>query len=247
MISCTHYWVLDSLIIYEKLKYFYKNKKARPKKKTLFKLPIIQLTPLGEEMAKEQNPLKNRLISSGATLFSEKGYAGVSVRAICKHADTSISMIHHYFENKDGLLKVIVDQFSSRAFALPMQLLGKESQSKDDFQSRIVMLFEATLDVCISEREVLLVIMREQSTHPLVIEYHKCFVSFIEKAKKKGFVRKDLDSSMVSGFMMDRILNQVLFAPSIKKDFGTDLLGDPNYRRQWCTANLDLLLNGMLS
>jgi AcrR family transcriptional regulator len=198
-------------------------------------------------MAKEQKPLKDRLIYSGATLFSEKGYAGVSVREICKHADTSISMIHHYFDNKAGLLKAIVDQFSSRTFALPMQLLGKESQSKDDLQSRIVMLFEATLDACISEREILLVIIREQSSHPLVIEYHKCFVSFIEKAKNKGHVRKELDSSMVSGFMMDRILNQVQFAPAIKKDFGTDLLGDPEYRRQWCAANLDLLLNGMLS
>lgn len=198
-------------------------------------------------MAKEQNPLKDRLISSGATLFSEKGYAGVSVREICKHAGTSISMIHHYFENKAGLLEAIVDQFSSRTFALPMQLLGTGAQSKDDFQSRIAMLFEATLDVCVSEREILLVILQEQPSHPLVIEYHKCFVSFIEKAKKKGFVRKELDSSMVSGFIMDRILSQVQFAPSIKKDFGTDLLSDPKYRRQWCTANLDLLLNGMLS
>jgi hypothetical protein len=39
----------------------------------------------------------------------------------------------------------------------------------------------------------------------------------------------------------------VQFAPAIKKDFGTDLLGDPEYKRQWCAANLDLLLNGMLS
>ena len=198
-------------------------------------------------MAKEQKPLKDRLISSGAILFSEKGYAGVSVREICKHADTSMSMIHHYFENKEGLLEAIVDQFSSRTFALPMRLLGKESQSKEDFQSRIEMLFEAMLDVFISEREILLVIMREQSSHPLVTEYHKCLVSFIEKAKKKGFVRKELDSSMIGGFMMDRILNQVQFAPLIKKDFGKNLLGDPKYKRRWCTANLDFLLNGMLS
>jgi len=60
-------------------------------------------------MAKEQKPLKDRLIYSGATLFSEKGYSGVSVREICKHADTSISMFHHYFDNKAGLLKVIGD------------------------------------------------------------------------------------------------------------------------------------------
>ena len=52
-------------------------------------------------MARKQIPSKERLMSSGAALFSEKGYAGVSVREICKHAKTSMNMIHHYFKNKD--------------------------------------------------------------------------------------------------------------------------------------------------
>lgn len=195
----------------------------------------------------EENTTKDRLIASGAVLFAEKGFGGVSVREICRHANTSMSMIHHYFESKDGLLKAIVDQFSSKAFALPLRLLGKEPRSKEDFQSRIEMLFEATLDVYISEREILLVVMREQTAHPLVTEYQRRFVDFVEKAKKKGFVRKELDSKMIGGFMMDRILNQVQFAPWIKKDFGCDLLGDSNYKSRWCKANLDLLLNGMLN
>ena len=129
-------------------------------------------------MTVKQMSSKDRLISSGTLLFSEKGYAAVSVREICKHADTSMSMIHHYFENKEGLLETIVDQFSAKTFALPMQLISKVSDSKEDFKFRIEMIFEATLDVCISERNVLLVIIREQCSNHLVMEFQKGFVDF---------------------------------------------------------------------
>ncbi|MCJ8314683.1 MAG: TetR/AcrR family transcriptional regulator [Saccharospirillaceae bacterium] len=198
-------------------------------------------------MTNKQMSSKDRLISSGTLLFSEKGYAAVSVREICKHAETSMSMIHHYFKNKEGLLETIVDQFTAKTFALPMQLISKPSDSKQDFKFRIEMIFEATLDVCILERDVLLVIIREQCSNLLVVDFQKGFIKFIEQAQQKGFVRKELDASMISGFMMDRIVNQVQFAPQIKQDFKTDLLGDPIYKKRWMLANLDLLLNGMVS
>ncbi|MCJ8313244.1 MAG: TetR/AcrR family transcriptional regulator [Saccharospirillaceae bacterium] len=198
-------------------------------------------------MTNKQISAKDKLITSGAILFSEKGFAGVSVREICKHAQTSISMIHHYFKNKQGLLETIVDQFSAKTFALPMQLLSTQLHGKEEFQSRIEMLFEATLDVFINEREILLVVIREKPTNTSYLEFQKCFVSFIKGAQKKGFVRKELDASMISGFMLDRLLNQVLFAPQIKQDFGSDLLGDPVYKKDWYLSNLDILFNGMLS
>ena len=80
---------------------------------------------------------------SGALVFAEKGFDGGSVREICKHASTSINMVHHYFGSKAGLLDAIVEQFSSQVFAVPMRLLETPPKSGDDFGSRIEMLFEA--------------------------------------------------------------------------------------------------------
>ena len=99
-------------------------------------------------------PVKDRLLTSGAILFAEKGFGGVSVREICKHANTSMSMIHHYFENKDGLLKAIVEQFGSHVFAVPMRILDKAPRSEEDFLIRIEMLFESTLEAFIENRMV---------------------------------------------------------------------------------------------
>lgn len=189
---------------------------------------------------------RSRLLASGATLFGEKGYDGASIREICKHASTSMNMIHHYFGSKEGLLNAIVEQFGSDIFVVPMRLLDKVPRSKEDFLSRMEMLFESTLEAYIEQRAVLLVVVREQADPSALREYMERFVEFLEQSKKKGFVRKEVDSEMITGAMHDRVLNQVLFAPWIKRSFGIDVLADATYKRRWCNANLDLLMHGFV-
>ena len=190
---------------------------------------------------------RERLLASGAALFAEKGFGGVSVRSICKHAGTSMRMIHHYFESKEGLLDAIFERFDSSTFAVPMRLLDKPAGSADDFRSRIELLFEVTLDACIEQRALIMVVLREQADLGTLHEYTKRFKKFLGDAKRKGFVRKELDIDMITGFFLDRISNQVQFASWIKRDFGNDLLGDPKYKQRWCKANVDLLINGMVA
>jgi AcrR family transcriptional regulator len=191
-------------------------------------------------------PAKDRLLLSGALLFGQKGFEGVSVREICKHAKTSMNMIHHYFESKDGLLQSIVEQFSDQVFVVPLKLLQKPPKSKEDFHSRMEMLFEATLDAYIDQRDLLMVIIREQADPEALTEYVNKFAAFLDSAKKSGYVRKEIDSSMITGIMLDRILNQVQFAPWIKRKHGVDLLTDDAYRQRWCESNLEVFLNGMV-
>jgi AcrR family transcriptional regulator len=191
-------------------------------------------------------PTRDRLLASGAALIGEQGYDGVSVREICKHAATSMNMIHHYFGSKDGLLNEILEQFGADVFALPMRLLDKEPRSRDDFISRMEMLFEATLEAYIERRAVLVVVIREQAELSALSGFGERFTEFLEQAKKKGFVRQEIDSEMVTGAMLDRVLNQVLFAPWMKRSFGIDVLSDAAYKQRWCRANLDLFLRGFV-
>jgi AcrR family transcriptional regulator len=156
-------------------------------------------------------------------------------------------MIHHYFGSKVGLLEAIVEQFGSRVFSVPMRLLEKPPRSKEDFLLRLEMLFEATLDAYIENRPTLMVVVREQANPETLPEYVKSLANFLDLAKTKGYARKELNTEMVTGFMLDRILNQVQFAPWIKRTYGSDLLGDPKYKRKWCEANFDVLMNGILA
>ncbi len=169
------------------------------------------------------------------------------MREICARAETSTNMIHHYFGSKRGLLDAIVEQFSSGVFAMPMKLLDREPRSKEDFLSRMELLFEATLDAYIEHRSVLMVVVREQADPEALPEYMGRFASFLDQAKEKAFVRDDVDSDLIAGFLLDRMLNQVQLAPWIKRNYGTDLLADPEYRQRWCRSNLDVFVNGIVT
>lgn len=191
-------------------------------------------------------PVKDRLIASGAELIAEKGFDGVSVREVCKHAKTSINMVHHYFGNKEGLLKEILGQYNHRVFATPMRLLGTAPKSKEDFVSRLEMLFETTLESVIEQRLVMMVALREQADLEALIDYQQKLVTFLEQAKLAGFVRTELDSEMITGAMIDRIINQVQFTPWIKRNSGVDVLTDKEYQKRWCQSNISLFLYGFM-
>ena len=189
---------------------------------------------------------KERLLASGALLFGQKGYDSVPIRDICAHANTSVGMVHHCFGNKQGLLDAVVASFTSGVFAVPMVLLNKQASSPADLVSRIEMLFETTLDAFIEHRLVYRVIAREQMPLAGLDVYMERLEQFLDNAKQKGFVRHEADSSMVGGWMLDRIGNQIQFAPFIEITSGSTVLNDDAYRAQWCKSNLDLFLHALL-
>mgnify|MGYP006074456549 FL=1 len=194
---------------------------------------------------KGSNSTKERLLSSGALLICEKGYSGVSVREICSHADASMNMIHHYFGSKEGLLNAISESYGENVFALPLKLLSKEPKSKEDFICRIELVFETTLEACIENRLVLMITIREQQSPNALLEYMAGFKAFIDIGIDKGFARKELDSAMVTGFILDRIVNQVQFSPWVNDEFGTDILNDKSYLKRWSQSNVDVFINGI--
>jgi AcrR family transcriptional regulator len=186
-----------------------------------------------------------RLLASGAEVFAEKGYEGGSTREICHRADTSINMVHHYFGTKANLREAIIEQFGVQVLALPMRLLATPPQSRDDFISRIGLLFETSLEACLEHRPVLMVVVREQAAPPALGDYIESFARFLDEGKQRGFVRQGLDIAMITGAIIDRIISQVLFIPGLDDFYGIDV-SDPSHRRQWCTSNVDFYLHGMM-
>jgi AcrR family transcriptional regulator len=189
---------------------------------------------------------KERLLESGAQLFAQHGYGSVPIRDICAHADTSVGMVHHCFGNKQGLLDAIVASFSSGVFVVPIVLLSKQPSSITDLVSRLELLFETTLDAFIEHQLTYKVIVREQMPLPALDEYRKRFVYFLDAAKQNDLVRHEADSEMVGGWILDRIGNQVQFAPFIENTSGYTVLNDATYKAQWCKSNIDLFLHALL-
>lgn len=207
----------------------------------------LQASAASASGAKNKVPPRDRLIVAAARLFSEKSFDGVSVREICKAAGTSVNMIHHYFGNKDGLRAAIFEQFDTQVYVVPIRLLGTPARSREDLSQRLLMIFETTLEACLAERDVMMVVLREQASLATLAAFQERLVAFLSEAKRAGLVRAELDSEMISGAMLDRIITQAQYAPWIKQNHGIDIEADAAYRTRWSAANVDLYLNGMLA
>ncbi|MFY0680731.1 MAG: TetR/AcrR family transcriptional regulator [Thalassovita sp.] len=197
--------------------------------------------------AQPQSPTKDRLLQSATKLFSEKGFEGVSVRQICKDADTSMNMIHHYFGSKEGLFDAILASFTDKVFATPLRVLDQDVQSKAEFVTRLEVFFEETLTALIEQRHLVHMMARHTIAPTAMASLMGNLVSYLATCQAKGYIRAGIDPSMISGFMMDRLANQVLYAAQIKRDTQFDLINDPDYRARWTRSNLELILYGMVS
>ena len=49
------------------------------------------------------------LLNSAMVLFAENGYAHTSMRKIASHAQVSVGLLYHYFDNKEQLLTAVFD------------------------------------------------------------------------------------------------------------------------------------------
>ena len=65
-------------------------------------------TPEEQPSSGQQGNTRERLLSAATSLFSQKGFAGASVRDICTAAEANIASINYYFGSKDALYSEVV-------------------------------------------------------------------------------------------------------------------------------------------
>jgi TetR/AcrR family transcriptional regulator len=65
----------------------------------------------GQPSSQELTPeVKERIRTAALTLFGQKGYSGVTVRQICRLAETTAPMVYYYYGNKRGLYRSILNE-----------------------------------------------------------------------------------------------------------------------------------------
>jgi TetR/AcrR family transcriptional regulator, regulator of cefoperazone and chloramphenicol sensitivity len=55
---------------------------------------------------------RERLLRSAIQVFAERGYAGGTIRDICRRAQANLASVHYYFGDKQGLYAAIFEQVS---------------------------------------------------------------------------------------------------------------------------------------
>ncbi len=197
-----------------------------------------------DQITAEDASLKTRLIEAGKTLFAERGYAGASVRDICKAADASSTMIHHYFGSKEGLYDAIIDEFSSATFDVPLRLIAKPPKTAEDFRLRLELFITETFRALVDQAPVFRILARESRSFVGMSRFHNGFAAYLKAAQTAGLLDAELKIELLTGLVLDRLGNQIVYAATSADD-QPNVLNDDAYAEDWLSANVAALVHGL--
>ena len=203
----------------------------------------------------QSRPITTRqsILDAAVTEFWAHGYRGASVRDICARAGASSNAITYHFGSKEKLYQEILDRFAALQLEQAHMALSGELRSQEEFEIRLEMFLTQILVTYLDNRETLLIALREFEQLPPqsdvsaireLIEINHSLSNFVQKAKDQGFVREDVDTDIVSGTLLDRLINQARYAHTHEQFFSVTSL-EPEYRAYWVRASLGLVLEGM--
>lgn len=196
---------------------------------------------------------RQSILDAAVSEFWAHGYRGASVRDICARAGASSNAITYHFGSKEKLYQEILDRFAALQQEKAQISLSGELRSQEEFEIRLEMFLTQLLEVYLTNREAFLIVLREfeqllpESDVTAIrelVEINYSLSNFVQKAKDQGFVRDDIDTDIVSGTLLDRLISQARFAHTHEQFFNVTSL-DPEYRAYWVRASLGLVLNGM--
>ena len=104
---------------------------------------------------------RSRIIRAASQLFSEKGFAGTTTRAIAERANVNEVTIFRHFGTKENLAKAIMDQFGGPAIAgdLEMHFSG-------DYRQDLMMIGETMLAVMTERSDAMRMAICEAGNFP---------------------------------------------------------------------------------
>ncbi len=167
----------------------------------------------------------DKLRAAATRLFAELGYAGASVRAICKAADANLNAVSYHFGSKQGLYQTILNGIGDDRLASAQRLLGEPPRDLVDFEARMLLFAEETLATHLQEPELLVILYAEsqqrfRNCDPSALanlgKHQEVLVAFLTAARRRSLLRKGVDLQIVAGGLLERLNNQVHFADLIE-------------------------------
>ena len=122
-------------------------------------------TPQDQPSAVQQGNTRERLLSAATSLFSQKGFAGASVRDICTAAEANIAAINYYFGSKEALYAEVVQSVCEGCD--PGQVMPCLAENPSDPEGRLAAWIEWFVRTNLNPRmEQMAQLMRRELAQP---------------------------------------------------------------------------------
>jgi len=201
-------------------------------------------------MAPKDKSTKDKILQTATVLFWKQGYKSTSIRDITEKAKVSISAVNYHFDSKDKLFKEIIKPLGEESLESVKRTL-RSPKSQEEMMTLLELFFEELLDLLLKKYEQTILVIREvdfskkdmAESFKLFFEIHLSLVGFFTEAQKNGFVVKTVAPEFISGMIMNHLSNQIK-SDEINKRYAGNSLFDPEYRREWISNTIRIILSG---
>ncbi len=108
---------------------------------------------------------REQLIEAAITVIAAEGIVGTTTRRITDEAGLALGAFHYAFENKNDLLRAVIDRFSEGIEYVLEQSIAQEPTDLRDFAEKVIRGFwqfiEATPDLQLAQYELTVHSMRD--------------------------------------------------------------------------------------
>ena len=195
---------------------------------------------------------RDHILAEARKHFSEKGFAGASLRDICEGAKANVSAIKYHFGGKEGLYRECFKIYGESRLNSAAIILTK-ANSIEELKLRIKLFCEDFIKEGLENMHTTKMICREIETeNPLIddifqdtfLRIYTTLAEMFEDAKDKNLIRKDLDIMIITSAFFHN-LTTTLRVNHVGEKYFNRSLRDPIYSEQFINNTIAIFFDGI--
>ncbi len=187
----------------------------------------------------DYNAKQLQIIEVAERLFSQKGFAGTSVRDIAQEADVNVSMISYYFGSKEKLIEALFQfRMTESSSRLETLVMASELSALQKFN----VFIDSVIDRLMGNQCFHNIMLREQLSSertPIITEYIRglkmrnleLIKRMIREGQEAGEFRKDINVSLMTTTLYGTVNYAIASKDFYKKLNELDHLSDEEFQQ----------------
>ncbi len=180
--------------------------------------PVLVLSPPRRKRERNADTTKKELLNAAEAEFAAKGFDGARLQSIARAVGVQQALIHHYFDDKGGLYRAVIERGMAAVTAGSWSILETiaekhqgSGKTKVDVRALVTSFVDLLVDFY-AAHTTLLAILRHDAEEPAspqhlpeltpLLRAHfgpvlEAVVVIIDSLKRDGTLRKDVDARHV--------------------------------------------------